>query len=337
MSLERTQELEQLLDIQKKLNEGNLPDRIVRLSHVSWYPCWIQQLKTEGKSNNTIKSYLCAAKKFLSTKISPAEKTLELEDLENLTVKDLNLHVNPNNGRLDIWLQSINELKASTVNARLAAISHLIEWVGHHLPEHIIRPRKGKQIPKVLSNDELKNVRTAAFNSENPLAHLIVTFLLETGIRVSELCGLNIHDVDFTDKSARVVGGKGNKDRMVLYTDQTAEVLVCWIALREKLSLVDEDALLVNSRGKRITPRGIQKLMDRIAEDANISKKRLSPHVLRHNFATGLLERGADIVSIQRLLGHANIQTTRVYLEINDQTLREVYTRAQSNLERIEE
>ncbi len=337
MSLERTQELEQLLDLQKKLNEENLPDRIIRLSHVSWHPCWIQQLKTEGKSNNTIKSYLCAAKKFLSTKTSPTEKTLELEDLENLTVKELNYHINPNNGRLDIWLQSINELKASTVNARLAAISHLIEWIGHHLPEHIIRPRKGKQIPKVLSSDELKSVRTAAFNSENPLAHLIVTFLLETGIRVSELCGLNIHDVDFTDKSARVVGGKGNKDRMVLYTDQTAEVLACWITLREKLSLVDEDALLVNSRGKRITPRGIQKLMDRIAEDANISKKRLSPHVLRHNFATGLLERGADIVSIQRLLGHANIQTTRVYLEINDQTLREVYTRAQSNLERIEE
>ena len=110
------------------------------------------------------------------------------------------------NGRLDIWLQSINDLKASTVNARLAAISHLIEWVGHHVPEHIIRPRKGKQIPKILSNSELKSVRTAAFNSENPLAHLIVTLLLETGIRVSELCGLNIHDVDFKDKSARVVG-----------------------------------------------------------------------------------------------------------------------------------
>ena len=187
------------------------------------------------------------------------------------------------------------------------------------------------------SNEELKNVRTAAFNSENPLAHLIVTFLLETGIRVSELCSLNIHDVDFKDKSARVVGGKGNKDRMVLYTDQTDEVLNCWLVLRNKINLVDDDALLVNSKGKRITPRGIQKMMDRIAEDANISKKRLSPHVLRHNFATGLLERGADIVSIQRLLGHANIQTTRVYLEINDQTLREVYTRAQSNLERIEE
>ena len=337
MSLDYNQELKQLLEIQKRLNEKILPDRIIRLSHVSWHPCWIQQLKTEGKSNNTIKSYLCAVKKFLKTKISSNEKEMSNEYLENLTVKDLNSYVNPENGRLDIWLQSINELKASTVNARLAAISHLIEWIGHHVPEHIIRPRKGKQIPKILSNSELKSVRTAAFNSENPIAHLIVTLLLETGIRVSELCGLNIHDVDFKDKSARVVGGKGNKDRMVLYTEQTADVLNCWLALRNKIILVDEDALLVNSKGKRITPRGIQKLMDRIAEDANISKKRLSPHVLRHNFATGLLERGADIVSIQRLLGHANIQTTRVYLEINDQTLREVYTRAQSNLEKIDE
>ena len=326
-----------LFGFQKKLKEKVLPNKIIRLAHVPWQPCWIQQLKTEGKSHNTIKSYLCATKKFLLTQITSKDISLTSENLENLTVQNLNIHINPNNGRLDIWLQSINDLKPSTVNARLAAISHLIEWVGHHLPEYIIRPRKGKQIPKILSNTELKSVRTAAFNSENPLAHLIVTFLLETGIRVSELCGLNLHDVDFIDKSARVVGGKGNKDRMVLYTNQTAEVLECWIVLRKRKILVDEDALLVNSRGKRITPRGIQKLMDRIAEDAGISKKRLSPHVLRHNFATGLLERGADIVSIQRLLGHTNIQTTRVYLEINDQTLREVYSRAQSNLERVEE
>jgi len=321
----------------QKEERNELPNKIIRLANVPWKPCWIQQLKTEGKSHNTIKSYLCAIKKFLQTQISPKENPLTSDDLENLTVQKLNLHINPNNGRLDIWLQSINDLKPSTVNARLAAISHLIEWIGHRVPEYIIRPRKGKQIPKILSNAELKSVRTAAFNSENPLAHLIVTFLLETGIRVSELCGLNLHDVDFKDKSARVVGGKGNKDRMVLYTEQTAEVLDSWIALRERKHLVDDDALLVNSKGKRITPRGIQKLMDRIAEDAGISKNRLSPHVLRHNFATGLLERGADIVSIQRLLGHANIQTTRVYLEINDQTLREVYSRAQSNLERIEE
>lgn len=315
----------------------NLPDRIARLSNIPWYPCWVQQLKTEGKSSNTIKSYLYAVKKFINTKISSKDKEYGNDELENITVKKLHLLVYPNNGKLDIWLQSINELKPSTINARLAAITHLIEWLGHNLPEHIIRPRKGKHIPKILSNDELKKVRIAAFNSENPLAHLIVTFLLETGIRISELCGLNIHDVDFSDKSARVVGGKGNKDRMVLYTEQTAEILSGWIILREQLKITDKDALLVNSKGNRITPRSVQKLMDKIAEEAKISKNRLSPHVLRHNFATGLLERGADIVSIQRLLGHSNIQTTRVYLEINDQTLREVYSRAQSHLERINE
>jgi site-specific recombinase XerD len=92
----------------------------------------------------------------------------------------------------------------------------------------------------------------------------------------------------------------------------------------------ERGALFLSRVGRRITPRGVQKIMDALADASDIPRTRLSPHTLRHNFATGLLERGVDLVSIQRLLGHSNIQTTRVYLEINDQTLREIYHRAQA-------
>ena len=126
-----------------------------------------------------------------------------------------------------------------------------------------------------------------------------------------------------------VIDGKGGKDRLVLFTDSTVASIESWLPLRESRN-PEGDHLLVTKRGNALQSRSVQRLMDKLADEAGMPRGRLTPHVLRHNFATGLLERGADLVSIQRLLGHASIATTRVYLEISDQTLREIYKRATS-------
>ena len=305
-----------------------LPNRIAHLANHPWLDAYKMQLRTEGKSNNTLKSYLSGIRKFIDTPLT-GENILTKSERDGMTVEDLLYHLDPFNGRIDRWMQSMVDLAASTINARLASAAHIISWLGQRWPEHLVRPRNSKRLPRTLTRRELTSVLESAGRSEDPLASVIVTILLETGLRVSELCDLRLSDLDLEDKSARVRGGKGDKDRLVLFTERTVNRIEAWFPVREiRHPMVDN--LLVTQNGDALQSRTIQRIMDRLAEDSSIPKGRLSPHVLRHNFATGLLERGADLVTIQRLLGHASIATTRVYLEISDQTLREVYRRAQN-------
>lgn len=314
----------------------NLPQRLARISSLPWLGCWQQQLQTEGKSENTSKSYLIGVRRLIETAL-PGEIILSRDQAVSLTVEELHIRIATHTGRLELWQQSLNQLKPSTVHARLAAAGHLLRWLGHSMPDHISRPHRGKRLPRTLNRNELEIVLRTAANWENPVANIIITILLDTGMRVSELCNLDEYDIDVEDYSARVVGGKGNKDRMVLFTDKTIRAINLWNPSREERNKHEDSALLLNNRGGRLTPRSIQKLMNVLGKQAGLPRGRLTPHVLRHNFATGLLERGADLVSIQRLLGHANISTTRVYLEIGDQTLREVYRRAQTLRDALEE
>ena len=304
-----------------------LPTRLVRLANLPLLDCFKQQLDAEKKSSHTTRAYAIAARSFIATTL-PGEEEPDKEQVEVLTVEEALDRLDPNNGRFDLWLQSQSHLRASTVNARLAAASHLLKWLGHAVPEWVIRPQRSKRQPRVLTRDELGKLLRAAQESENPLAEVVVTLLLESGLRVSELCNLNEADVDMRDQSAQVWSGKGDKDRRVLFSHRSKEALEKWGLYRKSLGMRDEEALFVNGRASRVTSRNLQKMMDTLGDSAGIPRSRLSPHVLRHNFATGLLERGADLVSIQRLMGHSNIASTRVYLEISDQTLREVYRRA---------
>ena len=312
--------------------KDTIPARLDRLADLAWAECWAQQLRAEKKSVHTIRAYQVAAKAFSTTSL-PGEKSMQWEEAGSISVRDFHLRADPNNGRMDAWMNGLGELKPSTINAKIAALTHLLKWLGHIVPDWIQRPSRSRSLPKTLGRRELRRMRQAVMESEDPLAMPVSTLMLDTGLRVSELCALDIDDIDKEDLSALVIGGKGEKDRTVLFTESTVEVLEAWEPIREtRLANSAEQglrAMFISSRGRRINPRSIQKMMDRLADASDIPKSRLSPHTLRHTFATGLLERGADLVTIQRLLGHSSIATTRVYLEIGDQTLREIYHRAQ--------
>ena len=313
------------------LNDS-LPSRLHRIAELQWHECWLQQLRSEKKSSHTIRAYDIAAKTFSITSL-PGDGTLVWDESARMPVRDFHLFADPNNGRMDAWMNGLGELKPSTINAKIAALTHLLKWLGHVVPDWIQRPSRSRSLPKTLGRRELDRLRIAVSESEDPLAMPVSTLMLDTGLRVSELCALDIDDIDKEDLSALVIGGKGEKDRTVLFTKNSVDVLESWEPIRGSRIRESQDsglrAMFVSSRGRRINPRSIQKMMDRLADAADIPKSRLSPHTLRHTFATGLLERGADLVTIQRLLGHSSIATTRVYLEIGDQTLREIYHRAQ--------
>ena len=314
----------------------NLPARLVHLRHLPWKTCYQRQLQAENKSENTQKSYFYGLRALVETAL-PGEDMLDETAFETMSIETLALRMEPMNGRLDLWAHGIADLRPTTFNARLAASRHLIKWLGLIWPDHLQRARTGKRLPRTLTRRELTTVLEAANISENPAAALVVTMMLDTGMRVSEVCALNVEDIDFDDGSARIMGGKGDKDRLVLFTQRTLARLQGWIPIRERLEANDVGACFLNRRGRRLQPRGVQRMMDALAEEAGLPKGKLTPHVLRHNFATGLLERGADLVTIQRLMGHATIATTRVYLEISDQTLREVYHRAQALRDELDE
>ena len=318
------------------IHTKNLPQRLQRLALLPWFECWSQQLKTEKKSEHTIRSYVVAAKTFTTTPL-PNEKIMSWNEIKEIQVSELFNRSNPNNGRIDSWLNTIGDLRPATINARIAAITHLLRWMGYTIPEWIQRPARSRSLPRTLGKNDLQKVRLAAMRSEDPIAFPVITMMLDTGLRCSEICNLDLDDVDLEDLSALVIGGKGEKDRTVLFTNATLDALDAWRPIRNArlkncIREKDQRSLFFSSRSRRLNPRSVQKLLDRIADASDIPRARLSPHVLRHSFATGLLERGADLVTIQRLLGHANISTTRVYLEIGDQTLREIYHRAQSSI-----
>jgi integrase/recombinase XerC len=191
-------------------------------------------------------------------------------------------------------------------------------------------PRIPKRLPQYLTVSEVEML-LAVPDTSTPLGlrnRAIIEVLHAAGLRVSELVGLDVADVDLTQAQARVVG-KGGKERIGLLGRPAVRAVRAYLKTGRPALLVGQpsDALWLNHRGGRLTVRGVALVLSRAGKQAGI-RIPISPHVLRHTFATHLLDGGADLRVVQELLGHANLATTQVYTHVSQSRAREVYMRA---------
>ncbi len=175
-------------------------------------------------------------------------------------------------------------------------------------------PKKDKKLPEVLSKDEVRRLIDSA---DNIKSRLIISLLYSSGLRVSELVNLKIEDLNLQDKTGWVRKGKGNKDRLFTISGNLAD------ELKEYLQIHSKNNGYIFSKEKPLTTRNIQKIIKGMRNRANINKK-ITPHTLRHSFATHLLEQGTDIRLIQAMLGHASLNTTQVYTHISSEQIKKV-------------
>ena len=189
-------------------------------------------------------------------------------------------------------------------------------------PMNLIKtPKIDKKLPKFLNYDDLEKIlsipdTTTFLGKRNAL---ILELLYSTGVRVSELVNIKLNDIDLSEEKILILG-KGNKERYVLFGSKAKEKMLDY--LKEKTD--DSPYLIVNRYGNKITDRGIRKILDSIILEASLSYK-ISPHTLRHTFATHMLDSGADIEIVKELLGHESLSTTQIYTNVSNDILRENY------------
>ncbi|MDI7741460.1 site-specific tyrosine recombinase XerD [Lysinibacillus fusiformis] len=193
---------------------------------------------------------------------------------------------------------------------------------------HLEMPQIEQKLPKVLSIDEIDQLVGAPDRSKPQGIRdvAMLELLYGTGMRISELIGLNLEDVHLTMGFVRVFG-KGGKERIVPLGKSAISAIDAYLQnARSKLqgSYPKTEAFFINQRGKRLTRQGCWKLLKEHATKADI-KKEITPHTLRHSFATHLIENGADLRAVQEMLGHADISTTQIYTHISKTRLSEVY------------
>lgn len=217
-----------------------------------------------------------------------------------------------------------------TIARKLAALRRYFSWLLRQAAKKIENPTVGVRapsgegrLPRILNADQLDALLTGSALEDEPVWRsvrdvAIVELLYGSGLRVSELCTLDLANIDLKNKAASV-WGKGSKERRVPLNEPTVVAIDLWMKHRHELSVAALNSLFLNERGKQLTPRDVRRILDRRSIDPT------HPHALRHTFATHLLDNGADLRAVQELLGHANVVTTQRYTHVSKERLQSAY------------
>ena len=291
-------------------------------------------VKEETSNTNIVKAYL----RYLKLECNYSDNTLEAyqHDITDLFTF-LNQHgLHPTDARLEDLELFITDLREKGISARsqarvLSGVRNFYRfltldgYMENDPTELLPSPQLGKHLPEVLSTKEVDQLEGSIDLSkpEGQRNKAIIEVLFSCGLRVSELINLRLSDLYLDEKFIRVMG-KGSKERLVPISPKAIQEINYWFLDRNllKIKAGEEDYVFLNRRGHHLTRTMILIMIKRQAQEAGITKT-ISPHTLRHSFATALLKGGADLRAIQAMLGHEDIETTEIYTHIETDDLRQ--------------
>ncbi|MBT3582663.1 tyrosine-type recombinase/integrase [Candidatus Woesearchaeota archaeon] len=251
------------------------------------------ELRIRGLSPKTVSTYILHCTKFLEFLNKPIEE-VEEDDVKSYLAEKMSHDAAP---------RSIALTKAAIMFMTNEILGKSIKFKTQKIP---------RSVPEVLSKEEVKLLIDTAKHKNK----LMLELLYSSGLRLSELISLKIEDLELNTKTGWVRSGKGNKDRMIILSDKVIEHLREFIDDRKT-------GYILQGRNGKLSPRTVQITLANLAKKANLTKK-VHPHMLRHSFATHLLEAGTDIRKIQVLLGHSDLSTTQIYTQVSNKELKKI-------------
>ena len=276
---------------------------------------YVEYLKyNKNYSENTINGYCDDILEYLSY----LQK--ECLDYKNITYQDIRFLLDYYNNR---------KYSSKTIRRHISSLKGFYKYLvreGKVIDNpfnYVTLPKKEVKLPKFLNYNEMLEIfDTIDISDTLGLRNRVVMELLyATGVRVSELVNIKKSDIDLNNKSI-VVTGKGNKTRIVFFNDVCKKYLCRYLDEIKGISI--DNYLIINKDGRGITSRGIRLIIDKVIKNTSIIKN-ISPHVIRHTFATHLLNNGCDLLTVQELLGHSSISTTGIYTHVSMEHTRDVY------------